>query len=103
MSKLQETLSKLQETQKLEEKIGGQPKVKEEAQELQEPDPQPNIDSYYRLFEGGKIIPQKFAIPLFFELEKEIVRTHRWMQIAKSKGVEDIGHMENKLKEMGRN
>ena len=28
--------------------------------------------------------------------------THRWMQIAKSKVVEDIGHMENKLKEMGR-
>jgi len=24
------------------------------------------------------------------------------MKIAKSKGVEDIGHMENKLKEMGR-
>jgi len=24
------------------------------------------------------------------------------MQIAKSKGVEDIGHMENKLNEMGR-
>lgn len=24
------------------------------------------------------------------------------MQIAKSKGVEDIGHMENKLKEMGK-
>ena len=27
---------------------------------------------------------------------------HRWMQIAKSKGVEDIGHMEDKFKEMGR-
>ena len=26
---------------------------------------------------------------------------HRWMQIAKSKGVEDIGHMEDKLREMG--
>ena len=24
------------------------------------------------------------------------------MQIAKSKGVEDVGHMENKLREMGR-
>ena len=36
---LQETLSKLQETQKLEENIGGQAEVKEEAQELQEPDP----------------------------------------------------------------
>ena len=76
--------------------------MKEEAQELQEPNRQPNINSYYKLLEGGKIIPQKFAIPLFFELEKERVRMHRWMQIAKSKGVEDIGHMENKLREMGR-
>jgi len=48
------------------------------------------------------IIPKKFAIPLFFVLEKESMRTHRWMQIAKSKGVEDIGHMEDKLREMGR-
>ena len=31
--------------------------MKEEAQELQEPDAQPNLDSYYRLLEGGKIIP----------------------------------------------
>lgn len=31
------------------------------------------------------------------------MRTHRWMQIAKPKGVEDVGHMENKLREMGRN
>ena len=76
--------------------------MKEEAQELQEPDPQPNLFSYYNLLEGGMIIPQKFAIPLFFELEKERVRTHRWMQIAKSKGVDDISHMENKLREMGR-
>ena len=30
------------------------------------------------------------------------MRTHRWMKIAKSKGVEDVGHMENKLREMGR-
>ena len=43
-----------------------------------------------------------FSIPLFFELERERARTHRWMQIAKSKGVEDVGHMEEKLKEMGR-
>jgi len=76
--------------------------VKEEAQELQELDPQPNLDSYYIPLEGGKIIPQKFSIPLFFELEKEKVRMHRWMQIAKSKGVEDIGHMEEKLREMDR-
>jgi len=38
-------------------------------------------------------IPQKFSIPLFLELEKERVRTHQWMQITKSKGVEDIEHM----------
>jgi len=76
--------------------------VKEEAQELQEPEPQPNIDSYYRLLEGGKIIPLKFAILMFFKLEKERVTTDRWMQIAKSIGVEDIGHMEEKLMEMDR-
>jgi len=48
------------------------------------------------------VISQNFAIPLFFELEKERVRTQRWMQISKSKGVQDVGHMEEKLKEMGR-
>jgi len=80
----------------------GQPQVKEEATELQEPDPRPNLASYYNLLERGRIIPQKFVIPLFFELEKERIRTHRWMQISKSKGFEDVGHMENKLKEMGR-
>lgn len=58
--------------------------------------------SYYNLFEGGRIIPQKFAIPLFFELEKERIRTHRWMQIAKSNGAKDVGHMEDKLREMGK-
>jgi hypothetical protein len=51
---------------------------------------------------GGEIFPQKSAVPLFFELEKERIRSHRWMKIAKSKGVEDIGHMENKIREMGR-
>jgi len=39
---------------------------------------------------GGRIIPQKFAIPLFFELEKKRIRSHRWMQITKSKGVEKL-------------
>lgn len=48
------------------------------------------------------MIPQKFAIPLFFELEKERARTHQWIKIAKPKGVEDVGHMEEKLQEMGR-
>jgi len=41
-------------------------------------------------------------VPLFFELEKERVKTHTWMQIEKSKRVEDIWHMENKLREMSR-
>jgi len=76
--------------------------VKEEELEIQEPDFQPSLASYYNFLEGGRIIPQKFSIPLFFELEKERIRTHRSMQIAKSKGVEDVGHMENKLREMGR-
>ena len=69
-----------------------------EATKAQEPDPQPSFGSYYNLLEGGRIIPQKFAIPLFFELEKERIRSHRSTQITKSKGVEDIGHMENELK-----
>jgi len=43
------------------------------------------------------VIQQNFSIPLFFELKKERARTHKWMQIAKSEGVEDIGHMERKL------
>jgi len=96
---IQETLSRLQETQQPEKTLEEQPKWKEKATEPQEPDPQPNLASYYHLLEGGRIIPQTFAIPLFFELEKERIRTHRWMQIAKSKGVEDIGHMENKLRD----
>ena len=55
----------------------GQPRVKEEETELQEPNPQPSLASYYNLLKGGIIIPQKFGIPLFFELEKERIRTHR--------------------------
>jgi len=79
-----------------------QQEPKKEDLELREPSPQPNLDSYYRFIEGGRVIPQKVSIPLFFELEKERAITHRWMQITKSKGVDDIGHMEEKLKEMGR-
>jgi len=58
---------------------------KGESQELQEPSPQPNLSSYYSFIEGGKVIPHKFSIPLFFELEKERGRTHRWMKIEKIK------------------
>ena len=86
-------MAKLQETKKLENKAEEPTKEEDKEKEIPEPGPQPNLGSYYNLLEGGKIIPQKFAVPLFFELEKERVRTHTWMQIAKSKGVEDIGHM----------
>ena len=79
-----------------------QQETKKDDPELREPSPQPNLDSYYRFIEGGRVIPQKFSIPLFFKLEKERAGTHRWMQIAKSKGVEEIGHMEENLKEMGK-
>lgn len=95
-------MTKLQETENLEKKAEEQTKEKDKAKEILELDPQPNLGSYYNLLEGGKIIPQKFAVPLFFDLDKERVRTHTWMQIAKSKGVEDIGHMENKLRKMGK-
>jgi len=56
-----------------------QQETKEENLELREPSPQPNLDSYYRLIEGGKVIPQKLYIPLLFELQKERARNHRWM------------------------
>lgn len=48
------------------------------------------------------MIPQKFAVPPFFELEAERRRTHRWTQIAKSKKVEYVGLMEEKVLEMGK-
>ena len=73
---LQYTLQKLQETQKLEGKVGEQQETKEEDPKTKEPSPQPNLDSYYQFIEGGRVIPQKFAIPLFFKLEKERARTH---------------------------
>ena len=78
---LQETLVKLKETEKLEKKVKEQTEEEDKEKEIPEPRPQPNLGSYYNLLEGGKIIPQKFAVPLFFELEKERVRTHTWMQI----------------------
>ena len=77
---------KLQEAQKLERKVVEQQEAKEEDPETKEPNPQPNLESYYRFIKGGRVIPQKFSIPLFFKLEKERARTHRWMQITKSKG-----------------
>lgn len=97
---LQETLAKLKETEKLEEKVAKQSQGERKTEEIPEPTPQPDLGSNYNLLEGGKIIPQKFVVPLFFELEKERIRTHTWMKIAKSKGIEDIGRMEEKLKEL---
>jgi len=99
---LHETLSKLKEIEKLEKKEIEQTWEEGKEKEISEPGPQPNLGSYYNLLEGGMIIPQNFAVSLFFKLEKKIVRTHAWMRIEKSKGVEDIGHMENRLKEMGK-
>jgi len=79
-----------------EEKIT-QEIIEGESQEMKKPIPHPNLRSYYRFIEGGRVFPQKFSIPLSFEPKKERARTHRCMQIAKSKGVEDVGHMEEKL------
>lgn len=100
---LQETFSKLKETEKLEKKAKEQTQKEGKEKEISELRPQPNLGSYYNHLEGGKIIPQKFVVPIFFELEEERVRTHTWMRIEKSKGVEDIGHMENRLREMANN
>ena len=63
-----------------------------------EPIPKPSLGSYYNFLEAGKIIPQKFTVPLFLALEEERVRTHTWMKIAKSKGVVDIGPRRNNSK-----
>lgn len=83
----------------MEEKVVKSSQGEEKTEETEEPSPQPNLGSYYNLLEAGRIIPQKFAVPLFFALEEERVRTHTWMKIAKSKGVADIGPLEEQLKE----
>ena len=97
---LLETLAKLKETEKLEKKAAKSSQGEEKTEEILEPSPQPSLGSYYNLLEGGKIIPQKFVVPLFFALEQERTRTHTWMKIPKSKGIEDIVHMEEKLEEL---
>jgi len=71
-------------------------------EKIVEPSPQPSLGSYYNFLEARKIIPQKFTVPLFLALEEERVRTHTWMKIAKSKGMADIGPLEEKLKEARR-
>ena len=55
---LQETLLNLQETQKLDKEGSLQHETKEEDLELKEPSPQPNLESYYRFIERGRVIPQ---------------------------------------------
>ena len=75
-----------------------EPPKGEEEEHIPEPTPQPILTSYYNFLEAGKIIPQKFTVPLFFALEEERVRTHMWMKIAKSKGVADIGPLKEQLK-----
>lgn len=48
------------------------------------------------------MIPQKFAVPLFYQLEEERARTHQWMNLDASKGVHYIGAMEGKVVELGK-
>ena len=86
----------------MDEEGSKQLETRREDPQLREPSAQPNLDSYYRFIERGRVSPQIFSIPLFFEIKKERDKTHRWMYITKLKGVQDIGHMEEKLKEMGR-
>jgi len=104
---LQETLARLKETEKMEGEAPSsppredevEPPREEEKEPIPEPTPQPSLSSYYNFLEAGKIIPQKFPVPLFFALEEERVRTHTWMKIAKSKGMADIGPLEEQFKE----
>ena len=104
---LQETLARIKETEKMEGEAPSsppredevEPPREEEKEHILEPTPQPSLSSYYNFLEAGKIIPQKFTVPLFFALEEERVRTHTWMKIAKSKGMADIGPLEEQLKE----
>ena len=48
------------------------------------------------------MILEKLSIPLFYDLERERGHTHEWMQISKYRNFEDVGIMEVKLSEMGR-
>ena len=110
-----------QEAQEVEEKAqdeGKDAKGEEEKDEKEEPTspkpapedistvshaiPQPNLNSYYTFIEGVIFIPQNFVVPLFYQLEQERACTHHWMKIATTKGVPDIGMMEEKVTKMGR-
>ena len=96
---LQETLASLKETKRMEGEAATSPQREEEVEHIMEPSPQPSLSSYYKFLEAGKIIPQKFTVPLFFALEEERIRIHTWMRIAKSKGVADIGPLEEQVRE----
>ena len=99
---LQETLARLKETEEMEGEADKSPQEEENVENIVEPSPHPSLGSYYNFLEVEKIIPQKFTVPLFLALEEERVRTHTWMKIAKSKGVTDIGPLEDQLKEARR-
>jgi len=93
---LQETFARLKETEQMEERAAKSPQEEEKTDVIMEPSPQPSLGSYYNFLDVGKIIPQKFTVPLFLALEEERVRTHTWMRIAKYRGVADIGPLEDK-------
>lgn len=99
---LQETLARLKETEEMEGEAAKSPQEEENVENIVEPSPQPNLGSYYNFLEAGRIIPQKFTVPLFLALEEERVRTHTWMKITKSKGVVDKGPLEEQLKDSRR-
>jgi len=65
-------------TQQLQEVAASPKTFEKDFLELQEPSPQCSLISYYKSIKGGRIIPQKFAITLFYELEEERGRTHKW-------------------------
>jgi len=99
---LQESKAVLQEGREmLQESVAKPQEGGDIPQELQEHDPQPNLWSYYKFYEGGKLIPTEFTVLILHELDKERSRSHRWMKIEKSKGVEDVGLMEERIKSMG--
>ena len=71
---LQETLARLKETERMEGEAPSsppregeiEPPNEVEKEHIPEPGPQPSLSSYYNFLEAGKIIPQKFTVPLFF-------------------------------------
>lgn len=95
---LQETLARLKETEEMEGEETKSPHKEEKVENIIEPSPEPILGSYYKFLEVGKIITQKFIVPLFLALEEEKVRTHTWMKITKSKGVADIGPLKEQLR-----